>query len=157
MSTSPIPAGYHSLTPYLIVNGAAQAIEFYKTVFDAQELFRLQGGPGKIAHAELLIGDSHLMLADEFPEMEAHGPAHYGGSPLSLMVYVPDAEEAFFKALEAGASLKRPLADQFYGDRSGMVVDPFGHTWTIATHIEDVSPEEMTRRMAEFEKNLDNS
>lgn len=157
MSTSPIPAGYHSLTPYLIVNGAAQAIEFYKTVFDAQELFRLQGGPGKIAHAELLIGDSHLMLADEFPEMEAHGPAHYGGSPLSLMVYVPDAEEAFFKALEAGASLKRPLADQFYGDRSGMVVDPFGHTWTIATHIEDVPPEEMTRRMAEFEKSLDNS
>lgn len=157
MSVSPIPAGYHSVTPYLVVRGAAQAIEFYKSVFGAVELFRLNAGPDKIAHAEITIGDSHVMLADEFPDMEAHGPEHYGGSPVSLMVYVPNADEVFFKALDAGSALKRPLVDQFYGDRSGMIVDPFGHTWAIATHIEDVPPEEMKRRMGEFEKSMENS
>jgi PhnB protein len=151
MSVSPIPTGYHSITAYLVVRDAARAIEFYKSVFGAVELFRLNAGPDKIAHAELKIGDSHIMLADEFPDMDALGPGHYGGSPVSLLVYVPDSEEVFFKALEAGATLKRPLVDQFYGDRSGMVVDPFGHTWSIATHIEDVSPEEMQRRMGEPE------
>lgn len=157
MSVSPTPAGYHSVTAYLVVKGAAQAIEFYKSVFGATELFRLSAGPEKVAHAEIMIGDSHIMLADEFPEMEAHAPEHYGGSPVSLLVYVPNADEVFFKALDAGATLKRPLVDQFYGDRSGMIVDPFGHTWSIATHIEDVSPDEMTRRMAEFEKSQGNS
>lgn len=152
MSVPPIPAGYHAVTAYLVVQDAARAIEFYKSVFGAVELFRLNAGPDKIAHAELQIGDSRIMLADEFPEMDALGPGHYGGSPVSLLVYVPDSEAVFFKALEAGATLKRPLADQFYGDRSGMVVDPFGHTWSIATHIEDVSPEEMQRRMGEFEQ-----
>lgn len=151
MSVPPIPAGYHSITAYLVVQDAARAIEFYKSVFGAVELFRLTAGPDKIAHAELQIGDSRIMLADEFPDMDALGPGHYGGSPVSLLIYVPDAEEVFFKALDAGATLKRPLVDQFYGDRSGMVVDPFGHTWSIATHIEDVSPEEMQRRMEQPE------
>lgn len=152
MSVPPIPAGYHAVTAYLVVQDAARAIEFYKSVFGAVEVFRLNAGPDKIAHAELQIGDSRIMLADEFPDMDALGPGHFGGSPVSLLVYVPDSEEVFFKALEAGATLKRPLVDQFYGDRSGMVVDPFGHTWSIATHIEDVSPEEMRRRMGEFEQ-----
>lgn len=151
MSVPPIPAGYHSITAYLVVQDAARAIEFYKSVFGAVELFRLTAGPDKIAHAELQIGDSRIMLADEFPDMDALGPGHYGGSPVSLLIYVPDSEEVFFKALDAGATLKRPLVDQFYGDRSGMVVDPFGHTWSIATHIEDVSPEEMQRRMEQPE------
>lgn len=151
MSVPPIPAGYHSITAYLVVQDAARAIEFYKSVFGAVELFRLTAGPDKIAHAELQIGDARIMLADEFPDMDALGPGHYGGSPVSLLIYVPDSEEVFFKALDAGATLKRPLVDQFYGDRSGMVVDPFGHTWSIATHIEDVSPEEMQRRMEQPE------
>lgn len=151
MSVPPIPAGYHSITAYLVVQDAARAIEFYKSVFGAVELFRLTAGPDKIAHAELQIGDSRIMLADEFPDMDALGPGHYGGSPVSLLIYVPDSEEVFFKALDAGATLKRPLVDQFYGDRSGMIVDPFGHTWSIATHIEDVSPEEMQRRMEQPE------
>lgn len=151
MSVPPIPAGYHSITAYLVVQDAARAIEFYKSVFGAVELFRLTAGPDKIAHAELQIGDSRIMLADEFPDMDALGPGHYGGSPVSLLIYVPNSEEVFFKALDAGATLKRPLVDQFYGDRSGMVVDPFGHTWSIATHIEDVSPEEMQRRMEQPE------
>lgn len=152
MSVSPIPKGYHSVTPYLVVRGAAQAIEFYKSALGATEVMRLEMQPGVIGHAEILIGDSHVMLSEEFPDMGFRSPESLGGTPVNLMIYVADANELFDRALMAGAKLLRPLADQFYGDRSGMLADPFGHTWTIATHIEDVTPEEMSRRMAEFMK-----
>ena len=152
MSVSPIPAGYHSVTPYLVVKGAAQAIEFYKAAFGAVELFRLEMGDRRLGHAELQIGDSHVMLADEFPEMGALGPESYGGTPVSLLIYIPEVDAVFARALAAGATEKKPVQDQFYGDRSGMLTDPFGHSWSIATHIEDVAPEEMSRRMAEFSK-----
>ena len=152
MSVSPIPAGYHSVTPYLIVREAAKAIEFYKAAFGAVELFRLEMEGGKMGHAEIKIGDSCVMLADEFPDMGALGPESIGGTPVSLLIYMPEVDKVFARALAAGATLKKPVQDQFYGDRSGMLTDPFGHSWSIATHIEDVSPEEMTRRMAEFSK-----
>lgn len=152
MSVSPIPAGYHSVTPYLIVKDAAQAIEFYKAAFGAIELFRLEMEDGRMGHAEIKIGDSPVMLADEFPEMGATGPESLGGTPVSLLIYMPEVDAVFARALAAGATLKRPVQDQFYGDRSGMLTDPFGHSWSIATHIEDVSHEEMSRRMAEFAK-----
>ena len=152
MSVSPIPAGYHSVTPYLVVRGAARAIEFYKAAFGAVEVMRLEMQPGVLGHAEILIGDSHVMLADEFPEMGARSPESIGGTPVSLMVYVADADAIFDQALTAGATLTRPMVDQFYGDRSGMLTDPFGHTWCIATHVEDVTPQEMSRRMAEYVK-----
>ncbi len=152
MSVSPIPAGYHSVTPYLIVKGAAKAIEFYKAAFGAIELFRLEMEDGRMGHAEIKIGNSHVMLADEFPEMEARSPQSFGGSPVSLLIYIPEVDAVFARALAAGAMLKKPVQNQFYGDRSGMLTDPFGHSWSIATHIEDVAPEEMKRRMAEFAK-----
>ncbi len=152
LSVSPIPAGYHSVTPYLIVKGAAQAIEFYKAAFGAVELFRLEMENGVLGHAEIKIGDSCVMLADEFPDMGALGPQSMGGSPVSLLIYMPEVDAVFARAIAAGATLKKPVQDQFYGDRSGMLTDPFGHSWSIATHIEDVAPEEMTRRMAEFAK-----
>ena len=148
MSDSHIPAGCHAITPYLVVRGAAQAIEFYRHVFDAVEIFRLPMGE-KIGHAELQIGNSRIMLADEFPDHDALAPAHFGGTPVSLLIYVPNVDEVFDRALAAGARLKRPLVDQFYGDRSGMVVDPFGHIWSIAMHQEDVSPKELLRRMSQ--------
>ena len=152
MSVSPIPTGYHSVTPYLVVRGAAKAIEFYKAAFGAVELFRLEMEGGKMGHAEIKIGDSCVMLADEFPDMGALGPESIGGTPVSLLIYMPEVDKVFARALAAGATQKKPVQDQFYGDRSGMLTDPFGHSWSIATHIEDVSPEEMTRRMAEFSK-----
>lgn len=151
MSVSPVPAGYHTVTPYVIVAGAAQAIEFYKHAFGATELLRLDGG-GKIMHAEIKIGDSPIMLADEFPEMGARGPNAFGGSPVSLMIYVPDVDAFVAKAVAAGGTLRRPVQDQFYGDRSGMVADPFGHVWTIATHKEDIPPAEIERRFAAMMK-----
>lgn len=147
-AVKPIPENYHAVTPYLIVNGAAQAIDFYKNVFGAQELMRVPGPNGKVGHAELKIGDSIIMLADEHPEMDAHSPQSVGGTPVSLMIYVEDVDHVFKKALAAGAKESRPVKDQFYGDRSGILTDPFGHKWSVATHIEDVSPEEMQRRMA---------
>jgi PhnB protein len=147
-AVKPIPENYHAVTPYLIVNGAAQAIDFYKNVFGAQELMRVPGPNGKVGHAELKIGDSIIMLADEHPEMDAHSPQSVGGTPVSLMIYVEDVDHVFKKALSAGAKESRPVKDQFYGDRSGILTDPFGHKWSVATHIEDVSPEEMQRRMA---------
>ena len=147
MAVKPIPDGYHSVTPYLIVQGAAAAIDFYKKVFGAKELFRVPGPGGKVGHAELQIGDSRIMLADEHPEMDAKAPGSFGGSPVGLMLYVEDVDARFNRAVAAGAKVKKPLADQFYGDRSGTLTDPFGHQWTIATHKEDVSPEEMDRRM----------
>ena len=151
-TVKPIPDGYHSVTPYLVVDGGARAIEFYKQAFGATELFRMEGPDGKIAHAEIKIGDSHVMLGDECNEMGARGPRSFGGSPVSLMLYVEDVDATVGRAVEAGATLTRPVADQFYGDRTGTLEDPFGHVWTIATHKEDVSPEEMQRRSEAFMK-----
>jgi PhnB protein len=142
----PIPDGYHTLTPYLIVDGAAKAIDFYKKVFGATELFRLGGPGGKVGHAELKIGDSIVMLADEFPEMGARGPHSMGGSPVKILLYVVNVDEVVATAVAGGAKLVRPVEDQFYGDRAGGVEDPFGHYWHVATHKEDVSPQEMERR-----------
>ena len=147
MSVKPIPDGYHTVTPYLIIQGAAGAIEFYKKAFGAKELMRIPGPGGKVGHAEIQIGDSRIMLADEHPEMGAKAPGSFGGSPVGLMLYVEDVDARFNRAVAAGAKVHRPLADQFYGDRSGTVTDPFGHQWTIGTHKEDVSPEELDRRM----------
>ena len=149
-SKKPIPDGYHSVTPYLIVNGAAKAIEWYQTAFGAEELMRMDAGPGRIAHAEIKVGDSILMMADEFPEMGAKAPSSLGGSAVGFMIYVKDCDAVFQKAVDAGAKVDRPLADQFYGDRSGSVIDPFGHKWTVATHTEDLTPEEMSQRHAEW-------
>ena len=143
-----IPEGYHSVTPYLIVNDGARAIEFYKEAFGAVEVFRMDGPDGKVGHAEIKIGDSHVMLADEHPEMNARSPQSYGGSPVSLMVYVEDVDAVVNRAVEAGAKLVRPVANQFYGDRTGGVTDPFGHSWYVATHVEDVPPEELQARAA---------
>ena len=144
----PIPDGYHSVTPYLIFNGGARAIEFYKQAFGATELFRMEGPDGRIGHAEIRIGDSHVMLADEHPEIGARSPQSIGGSPISLMLYVEDVDATVSRAVEAGAKLTRPVANQFYGDRTGGVEDPFGHAWYIATHVEDVAPEELKKRAA---------
>ena len=143
----PIPDGYHSVTPYLICDRAGDAIEYYKKAFGATELFRMDH-EGKIGHAELKIGDSPIMLADEFPQMGYRSPKSLGGTPVSLMIYVPDVDTVYKQAIDAGATEVKPLTDQFYGDRSGTLTDPFGHVWTIATHKEDVTMEEMNRRMA---------
>lgn len=148
MAVKPIPDGYHSLTPYLIIDGAAKAIEFYQKVFGATELLRLPGPGGKLGHAEIKIGDSVLMMADEMPEMGHRGPKALGGSPVGIMLYVEDVARTFEKAVAAGATVDRPVQDQFYGDRSGTVIDPFGYKWTIATHVEDVAQEEMQKRIA---------
>jgi PhnB protein len=142
----PIPEGYHSITPYLIVKGGANAIEFYKKAFGATELFRMADPQGKVGHAEIKIGDSPIMLADEHPEMGYAGPLTIGGTPVSLLIYVDDVDVVFPQALSAGGEQLKPLQDQFYGDRSGTLKDPFGHVWTVATHKEDVSPEEMHER-----------
>jgi PhnB protein len=152
MAVKPIPDGYHSVTPYLIVKGAANALEFYKKAFGATELMRMAGPGGCVMHAEVKIGDSPIMLADEFPEMGARSPQTIGGSPVSICLYVEDVDAVAGKAIAAGAKVLRPVKDQFYGDRSGTFEDPFGHTWTISTHKEDVSPEEMRRRSEAFMK-----
>jgi PhnB protein len=146
MAVKPIPDGYHSVTPYLIVDGAARALDFYKRAFGAEETFRMPGPDGRIGHAEMRVGDSMIMLADQHPEAGAKGPKSYGGSPVSLMVYVENVDKVFAQAVSAGATVERPLANQFYGDRTGGIVDPFGHKWYLATHIEDVAPAEMERR-----------
>jgi PhnB protein len=147
----PIPDGYHTATPYLIVKGAAQAIDFYKAAFGATELFRMAGPDGRVGHAEIKIGDSPIMLADEHPEMGAVSPTTLGASTVHMLLYVDDVDTAFPRAVEAGAEITKPVQDQFYGDRSGTVKDPFGHSWTIATHVEDVPPEEMASRAAAME------
>jgi PhnB protein len=146
-NVKPIPEGYHSVTPYLIIKGAADAIEFYKKAFGATELFRMDH-QGKIGHAEIKIGDSPIMLSDEAPEMGYVGPTTLGGSPVSIMIYVEDVDTIFKQAIAAGGEQQKPVQDQFYGDRSGSLKDPFGHVWHVATHKEDVSPEEMDKRMA---------
>jgi PhnB protein len=150
MTTKPphVPEGYHSLTPYIIVDGAARAIAFYQTAFGASEVLRLDGPPGKVGHAEVTIGDSKFMLADEFPEFDARGPGHFGGSPITLHLYVEDADASIARAVAAGASVVRPAADQFYGDRIGSVRDPFGHIWYLAARKETFTVEELRRRSA---------
>jgi PhnB protein len=152
MAAKPIPDGYHTVTPYLIVHDAAKALEFYKKALGAQELFRMPMPNGRIGHAEIRIGDSIVMLADEFPEMGVRSATAYGGTPVGMCLYVEEVDARFQQAVAAGATVERPVQDQFYGDRSGTVVDPFGHKWTIATHKEDLTPEEMGRRMEEFAK-----
>jgi PhnB protein len=141
-----IPDGYHSVTPYLILDNARAAIDFYTRAFGAKELFRLPMGD-RIGHAELLIGDSRIMLADENPQVDAYSAKHYQGSPISLMIYVEDVDAFAQKAVAAGATIVRPVQTQFYGDRSGVLLDPHGFKWSIATHVEDVSAEEMDKRM----------
>jgi PhnB protein len=147
-AVKPIPDGYHSVTPYLIIKGAAEAIEFYKKAFGATELFRMPQPDGRIGHAEIKIGDSPIMLSDEFPEMNFAGPNTLGGSSVSILIYVEDVDSVFTQAIAAGGTEQRPVEDKFYGDRGGSLADPFGHVWHIATHIEDVSPEEMEKRAA---------
>ena len=145
-----IPDGYNTITPYLVINGAAQAIEYYKKVFGATVAVRMDAPNGAVGHAELKIGDSIIMLADENPQNTTPGHSGartIGGSPISLYVYLPDVDKVVEHAVAEGAKVLKPVQDQFYGDRSGFIQDPFGHFWGIATHIEDVSPEEMTRRM----------
>jgi PhnB protein len=144
----PIPDGYHSVTPYLYIRGAAKAVEFYKKVFGAKEILRMPGPAGQIMHAELKIGDSMIMLSDEHPQMGALSPESVGGSPMGLHVYVENVDAVVQKAVEAGAKLDRPVKDQFYGDRSGSLTDPFGHKWYVATHVEDIAPEELSKRAA---------
>jgi PhnB protein len=146
MATKPIPDGYRTATPYLIIKGAAEAIEFYKRAFGATELLRMADAQGRVGHAEIKIGDSVIMLADEHPAMGYRGPRSLGGSSVSILLYLADVDSVFERAVRAGAKAQRPVADQFYGDRSGTLEDPFGHVWTVATHVEDVLPEEMQRR-----------
>jgi PhnB protein len=146
MATKPIPDGYRTATPYLIIKGAADAIEFYKRAFGATELLRMADPQGRVGHAEIKIGDSVIMLADEHPAMGYRGPRSLGGSSVSILLYLEDVDGVFERAVKAGATAQRPVADQFYGDRSGTLEDPFGHVWTVATHVEDVPPEEMQRR-----------
>lgn len=148
MSVSPVPAGYHALTPYLIIDGAAQALHWYADVFGAQEELRLGAPNGRVGHAEIRIGDSKVMLADAHPEMGIEAPNKFGGSPVSLHLYLADVDAVVAKAAAAGATVKNQPEDKFYGDRLGTIIDPFGHTWHISTHIEDVTPEEIERRMA---------
>ncbi|HBI42738.1 MAG TPA: glyoxalase [Planctomycetales bacterium] len=146
----PIPEGYHSVTPYLIVNGGAAAIEFYKKAFGATEVMRLPGPDGKVGHAEIRIGDSVIMLADEHPEMGAKSPHTIGGTPVSILLYVEDVDAVVRQAVAAGAKITRPVEDKFYGDRMGGLDDPFGHVWYVATHTKDVTPEEMKKGAAQL-------
>jgi PhnB protein len=153
-AAQPIPSGYHTITPYLRIRGAAQAIEFYKKAFGAEEVLRMAGPDGKVMHAEIKIGDSHIMLGDEFPSMGGLSPLSIGGTGSGLHLYVRDADAVFNRAVAAGAKVKMPLADMFWGDRYGQLMDPFGHEWSVGTHIEDVTPEEMMRRGQEAMKHM---
>ncbi len=144
------PPGYHTVTPSLVVRDANAAIAFYKQAFNAHEIFRLPAADGKVAHAEIKIGDSILMLSDEFPEWDAVAPAVGAPPPSKLMLYVENCDAIIDQAVKAGGSVVMPAADQFWGDRMGVIADPFGHRWTIATHVEEVPPEEMEKRMAAF-------
>jgi PhnB protein len=156
VAVKPIPEGYHSITPMLTVRGADRAIDFYRRAFGAKELGRMHGPDGKhVMHAELKIGNSRFFLCDEVPEMECRSPETLGGSPTGIYLYVRDVDETFHKAVEAGATVKRPLEDMFWGDRTGSVLDPFGHAWDLATHREDVPPEEMKRRGEKFFKKME--
>ncbi|HWP99425.1 MAG TPA: VOC family protein [Vicinamibacterales bacterium] len=143
-----IPEGYHSVTPYIVVDGADRAIDFYRRAFGAEELLRMPGPGGKISHAEIRIGDSIVMLADPVPGTTLVPPSTLGGTTASLMIYVPDVDATYRQAVSAGATARQEPADMFWGDRFGKLADPFGHEWMLATHVEDVAPEEMERRMA---------
>lgn len=146
MAVSPIPAGYHALVPYLSIDGAAKAIDFYCQILGGTVAMRIDGPDGRVGHAEIKLGDSTIMLSDSCPGMGNKSPVELGGSPVGLMLYVPDVDTVFRKAIAAGSTEVKSVQDQFYGDRSGTFSDPFGHIWTVATHIEDVEPAEMQRR-----------
>ena len=146
MAVKPIPEGYHTLSPYLAVDNAAEAIDWYKRAFGAQETVRMLGPDGKIGHAELKIGDSHLMLSDPFPQASTKPPKELGGTSTSIFIYVADVDATFKQAVDAGATVTMPLDDMFWGDRFGSVTDPYGHSWSMATHVEDVPPAEMEER-----------
>ena len=150
MSVSFIPKGFHAVTPYLIVDGATKAIEFYKKAFSAKLVMQMPLPDGGVAHAEIKIADSHLMLSDMCPEAHFKSPSQLGGTPVSLMLYVDDVDTVFNNAIKLGATEVRPVHDQFYGDRAGTLEDPFGHVWTIGTHQEDLTNEEVNQRMADF-------
>jgi PhnB protein len=152
MPVKPIPDGYHTVTPYLIVNDAAAAIEFYKKAFGAREECRFLGPEGKVVHAEISIGGARIMLGEECPVMGSRSPTSLGGTASGLMLYVEDVDSLFQQALTTGGKETRPVKNQFYGDRSGTLTDPFGHVWTIGTHVEDVAPEECMRRFEELLK-----
>jgi PhnB protein len=153
MPVKPIPDGYHTLTPFLTVNDAVKAIEFYKQAFGAKERGVMKGPDGKVLHAELMIGDSIVMLSDEYPDYGAKSPQSLGGSPMGLHIYVDGVDAAFERAVKAGAEVEMPVMDQFWGDRYGRLKDPFGHKWSIATHTKDLSMDEMKRGMDEaFDK-----
>jgi PhnB protein len=149
-SVKPIPEGYHSITPYLIVRGGKKALEFYQKAFGATVMFQMDGPDGGIAHAEFKIGDSIIMLGEENEQWQCQSPQKLGGTPVGLMIYVKDSDAVYNQAIAAGATVLRPIQNQFYGDRSGTVTDPFGHQWTVSTHVEDVTPEELNRRAAEM-------
>lgn len=150
MTVSAIPKGYHSITPYLIVNGATKAIEYYRQVFNAVLIMQMPLPDGGVAHAEIKIGDSHVMLSDMCPEQHFKSPDELGGTPVSVMLYVEDVDTVFAKAIALGATEVRPVHDQFYGDRAGTLQDPFGHVWTIGTHVEDISEDELNKRMGDL-------
>ena len=151
MTAKTLPDGYHTATPYLTIQGAAKALDFYQRAFGATETLRIDTPDGKVGHAEIRIGDSIIMLSDEYPEMGTRGPQALGGTPVSLMLYVDDVDAMFQCALDAGAIVRKPVEDQFYGDRSGTLTDPYGHVWTLATHLEDIAPAEVAKRaMAYF-------
>jgi PhnB protein len=144
----PCPDGYPRVSPYLCVAGAAEAIEFYKRIFGATERMRMAAPDGKIGHAELLIGESVIMLSDEYPDMQVRAPRSVGGTPVTIHVYLEGVDDVFDRAVKGGAKVVQGVENQFYGDRSGQFEDPFGHRWNVATHVEDVSPEEMEKRAA---------
>lgn len=150
MAVKPIPDNYPKVSAYLIVEGANDAIEFYKKVLGAEERMRMDGPDGRVGHAELQFGDSVVMLADAYPEMDIRDPRTIGGTPVSLTIYVEDVDRTFADALAAGAAEVQPVEDKFYGDRAGQFEDPFGHRWSVMTHVEDVTPEEMAKRAAQF-------
>ncbi|HEU4928311.1 MAG TPA: VOC family protein [Candidatus Krumholzibacteria bacterium] len=153
MPVKPIPDNYHSVTPYLIVKGAASALDFYKRAFGAEETVRMES-KGTVVHSEFRIGDSVVMLADEMPAMGHKSPQSLGGTPAMLMIYVENVDQMFTRAISAGATEVRPVTNEFYGDRAGSLKDPFGHQWMIATHVEDVAPDEMDRRFREMLKGM---
>ncbi|MGP4931398.1 VOC family protein [Pseudoalteromonas nigrifaciens] len=150
MAVSAIPKGYHSITPYLIINGAQQAIDFYCAAFDAQLVMQMPMPEGGIAHAEIKIGNSHIMISDMCPNAHFKSPTELGGTPVSIMLYVDDVDTVFAKTIALGAKEIRPVHDQFYGDRAGTLQDPFGHVWTIGTHKEDINEQELRKRMADL-------
>ncbi len=156
MAVKAKPDGYHNVTPYLIIDGAAEAIRWYGEALGAEEVLRLPTGD-RIAHAEIRIGDSMIMLSDEWPDMGKLSPKSRGGATSGMMIYLEDVDSAFQRAIAAGATQEQPVQDQFYGDRSGSFTDPFGHSWTVATHVEDVPEEEMRRRMAEFSSQMESA